>query len=140
MANDNSDALDGVWKNEHYQIVIQGERITITFKHEVVCDTTFRLDNIELKNLKKRPHWEEYVVEHQYEAFGHFESLEFEDGVLTGLIFVCDMGVVKLPFAKSGPGEDGQKNTLPTFDEMLQKTMTEHRRNFPWGMMAPPRR
>ena len=123
MANEIPDVLNGEWTNEHYRVAIRGERITVTYRDEVVCDTTFHLDGKELKNLKKRKNWEAYVEGHQYEQFGHFETFTFRDSVLTGIIFVADLGGIELPFAKKAPGVT-QEGTLPTFDELLQKAVS----------------
>ena len=83
-----------------YKIIIDDDKIVITYRNEVICDTIFRRDGNELKNTKKRKNWEDYVEMHQHEQFAHFERIEFLDGVLTAFIFIADMGFIKVPFAK----------------------------------------
>ena len=133
MTNDIPAGLDGVWRNEKYEITIQGERITIAFEEEIVCDSTFRIEGKWLKNLKKREDWQAYVVEHQYEVFGHFFEMEFADGVLIGYVLVHDLGVIRLPFAK-----DGQEGLLPTFDQLLSAAAAENRHRVPMMRRMPP--
>jgi len=117
MANDLFESLAGTWVEvdperkaspfrpldsspSPYKILIDGDKITITWSNKIICDTLFRLDGNELKNTKKRQNWQEYVEFHQYEQFGPFERIELLEGVLTGFLFVADMGYVKFPFAK----------------------------------------
>ena len=107
IASDTLEGLAGTWVEvdrdsppSPYRILIDGDKITITWRNKIICDTVFRLNGNELKNTKKRENWQEYVEFHQYEQFGHFERFEFLEGVLTGFIFVADRGYLKIPFAK----------------------------------------
>ena len=81
-------------------ITIEGDKITLTRRNEVLYSTIFRLDGNELKNTKKRENWQAYVEMHQHEQFGHFERIELLDGVLIGFLFIADMGYVRIPFVK----------------------------------------
>ena len=107
MAEETFENLDGIWlsteknSNKFYTIAITGDKIKIKWKNEILCDTSFIIENNELKNTQKRKNWEEYVEMHQYEYFGHFERILFEDNQLTGLIFVADMGYLKVHFTKN---------------------------------------
>jgi len=109
------EALNGVWieapprseSSFSYRITIRGDNILVTWREEVLCDTIFRLERDELKNTKKRANWQEYAKEHQYESIGHFSSLEYKDGALTGYIFAADLGYMPMPFIKA------QDNTKP---------------------------
>ena len=105
MASDALESLAGTWvevdsKGPLYTILIEGDKITISWTGKVIYNTIFRLDSAELKNTKKRKNWQQYVESHHYEQFGHFERFELLEGVLTGFIFVADRGYLKIPFAK----------------------------------------
>ena len=105
MASDTLEGLAGTWvevdsKGPGYTILIDGNKITISWPNEVICNTVFRLDGNELKNTKKRENWQAYVEFHQHEQFGHFERFELLEGVLTGFIFIADRGYRKTPFEK----------------------------------------
>ena len=117
MASDALESLTGTWvevdperksfpfrcadsSSAPYTIIIDGDKITITWRNEIICNTVFRLDGNELKNTKKRENWQAYVESHQHEKFGNFERIEFQYGKLVGFVFVADMGFFKFPFAK----------------------------------------
>ena len=117
MANDTLESLAGTWIQVDpesnaspswyqdfppvsYSILIDGTNIAITMRGNVLYNTIFTLDGNELKNTKKRENWQEYVEFHQHEQFGPFEKIELLGGVLTGFLFVADMGYVKVPFIK----------------------------------------
>ena len=105
MASDTLESLAGTWvevdsKGPLYTILIDGDKITISWPSKVIYNTIFRLDGAELKNTKKRENWQEYVESHHYEQFGHFEKIKIMDGKLVGFIFEADRGYLKIPFAK----------------------------------------
>ena len=105
MASDTIENLSGTWvgvgpKGPGYTVLIDGNKITISWLDKAIYNTIFRLDGNELKNTKKRENWQEYVEFHQHEQFAHFERFELLEGVLTGFIFVADRGYLKIPFAK----------------------------------------
>jgi len=117
MASDALESLTGTWvvvdperksfpfrcadsSSAPYIVIINGDKITITWRNKIICDTVFRLDDSELKNTKKRENWQAYVESHQYELFGHFERIKLLDGELVGFIFVADRGYIKLAFTK----------------------------------------
>jgi len=116
MASDTLGHLTGTWVevdpkrkdlslDSRYTILINGDKITISWPGKVLCDTLFRLELrvdgvVELKNTKKRENWQKYVKSHQYENFGHFEKIEIMDSKLVGFIFVADWGFLEIPFEK----------------------------------------
>jgi len=105
MASDTLESLSGTWvevdsKGPLYTILIDGNKITISWPNKVIYKTIFRLDGNELKNTKKRENWREYAKADQYEQFGHFEKIEIMDSKLVGFIFIADRGYRKIPFEK----------------------------------------
>jgi len=103
------EALNGVWvqaeKNSFpYSITIRGDTILVACgegeKTKVLSDTTFKMEGDELKNIKLRENWKEYVVQHQREALGHFSSLHYRNGALVGFLFVPGRGNFPVPFVK----------------------------------------
>ena len=116
MASDTLGRLTGTWVevdpkrkdlplDSRYTILIDGDKITISWPGKVLCDTIFRLEFrsdgvVELKNTKKRENWKKYAKPHQYEEFGHFKKIEITDSTLVGFIFVADRGYLKIPFEK----------------------------------------
>ena len=105
MASDTLESLTGTWvevdpKGPGYTILIDGDKITISWPTEIIYSTIFRLDGVELKNTKKRKNWKRYAKADQYEQFGHFEKIEIIDNTLLGFVFIADRGYYKVPFAK----------------------------------------
>jgi hypothetical protein len=86
--------------NPSYTIKIDNNRIIIRFHNKMICDTIFELDGTELKNTQKRRNWQDYVEGHQYEHFGHFESIEYNNNLIEAIIFVADRGIYYLPFIR----------------------------------------
>ena len=106
MASDTLESLTGTWvevdpKGPGYTILIDGNKITIAWPNKVICNTIFRLDDVKLKNTKKRENWQKYAKPDQYEQFGHFKTIKIMDSKLVGFIFVADIGYREIPFAKS---------------------------------------
>ena len=105
MASDTLESLTGTWvevdpKGPGYTILIDGDKITISWPTKVLYNTIFRLDGVKLKNTKKRENWQEYAKADQYEQFGPFEKIEIMDSKLVGFIFIADRGYRKIPFEK----------------------------------------
>ena len=101
MAEKIPESMSGTWTDQKNTIVvIDGDRIRIYWNKECVCDTIFIIENGELSNTKKRKNWEEYVEFHQHERFSHFETFRYEDGVLVGVGFIADVGIIKTPFSR----------------------------------------
>ena len=105
MAGDTLESLTGTWvevdpKGPGYTILIDGDKITISWPAKVLYNTIFRVDGVTLKNTKKRENWQEYAKADQYEQFGHFETIEIMDSKLAGFIFIADRGYRKIPFEK----------------------------------------
>ena len=105
MASDTLESLTGTWvevdpKGPGYTILIDGDKITISWPHKVIYSTIFRLDGVRLKNTKKRANWREYAKSDPYEQFAHFKKIEILDSKLVGFIFEADRGYLKVSFAK----------------------------------------
>ena len=105
MASDTLESLTGTWaevdsKGPLYTILIDGNKITISWPDKIIYNTIFKLDGAELKNTKKRENWQKYVESHHHEQFGHFEKIKIMDGKLVGFIFEADTGYLKVSFAK----------------------------------------
>ena len=83
-----------------YTIKIDNNRIIIKFYNEIICNTIFELDGKELKNTQKRRNWQDYAEVDRYERFGHFESIEYENNVIEGRIFIADRGYYYIPFIR----------------------------------------
>ena len=83
-----------------YTIKIDNNRIIIKWHNEILCNTIFEFDGTNLQNTQKRRNWQDYVEGHQYERFGHFESIEYKNNLIEAIIFVADRGYYYIPFIR----------------------------------------
>ena len=110
VAKEIPEALNGTWVQAAegpmpYSITIHGDTILVTWgegqKTKVLCDSTFKMEGDELKNMKLRENWQKYSKQDQHETIGHFSSLHYRNGALVGFLFVADRGYFPVPFIRA---------------------------------------